>query len=110
MVRIVSATVMWLAAMGGTIVAHPHPNAHVPHWRTLCGRYEHVAAVRGAIERRILARRTRTHRSAVTHARPHYVIRNDSYGHRRECLRSRRAAPNFTIVRSDAKVKHAEPV
>ncbi len=110
MLRVIPATVMWLAAAGAVLSGHHHHKPHAPHWRVMCGRYEHVAAVRDVSELRRRARGHRARQAAASRARAHYVIRNDSYGHRRECIRSRRAGPNFTIVRSDAKVRHAEPV
>jgi cellulose 1,4-beta-cellobiosidase len=64
----------------------------VPHWRLLCHPYEHVAAIRDGDRK------------------PHYVIRNDDYGHKRECIRSHRFTPNFTVVRSEARVARREPV
>ena len=56
----------------------------------LCGSYQHI---------------TTTPDKGVR-----YVIRNDDYGHKEECISNQRDAPNFTVVQSAARVDHAEPV
>ncbi len=57
---------------------------------TLCRRYQHIT-VRNAAGTR-------------------FIVKNDNYGGRRECLVNRGRAPNFTVARSSARSTGTEPV
>ncbi len=46
----------------------------------------------------------------VSSGNAQYVVRNDNYGHDRECLRNSGGAPDFAVVVSGARVEHSEPV
>ncbi len=93
MFRILHVGALLLAVIGGMLSPHVQHAPHrvpIPLWRTLCQPYQHMAA-------------TGTLRSR-------YVIRNDDYGRRGECITGRRSGPGFTVTESGARVAHVEPV
>jgi cellulose 1,4-beta-cellobiosidase len=85
---IVLATVVGLTpATGHHQVKHPHKKVHR---RVLCKPYEHI--------------RTKGKKGIQ------YVVRNDNYGHKRECLVNHDGTANFKVIKQEEKVGHAEPV
>ena len=71
-------------------LAAPRTGQHHSAATLLCGSYEHIVTAG--------ARGTR------------YVVRNDNYGGRRECLRNSSGGPNFAVVASGARRAGQEPV
>lgn len=106
MYRVLSVGLLLVAVTGGTIAAQAQPKvaaqaqpkaaaqaqpkARVTHTNVLCKPYQHI--------------KTRSKKG------PQYIIRNDNFGHKRECLKNRGNGPNFMVTRSGATVRHAEPV
>ena len=95
MSKVLSLSMMALALVGGvasTNAHHPKPHhRHHHHNSLLCKRYQHIA--------------TRASKKG-----PEYIIRNDNYGHRKECIANHAGRPNFRVVKQVEKVGHAEPV
>ncbi len=87
LLKVVSA-----AALGATVAAVASAQARPPssHERVLCRPFQHLttAAGRG----------------------PRYVVRNDTFGHRSECLVNVDDLPDFRISKSGAHGNPAEPV
>src|SRR5579875_2640449 len=86
LLKVVSA-----AALGATVAAVASAQARPPssHERVLCRPFQHLttAAGRG----------------------PRYVVRNDTFGHRSECLVNVDDLPDFRISKSGAHGTPAEP-
>lgn len=84
---VAAAAIVTISTMGtwGT-----QANASEGHSPLLCKRYQHIV-VQGTQHQR-------------------YIVRNDNYGHLRECLANVGGLANFRVVRSGARVSGAEPV
>jgi hypothetical protein len=91
MVRIFTAGITLAVAMSASVLVIGTAQAKDvdPHTSLLCKSYQHIKVTRDGIQ---------------------YVVRNDNYGHVRECLRNRGGSPNFAVVASGARVAHYEPV
>jgi Glycosyl hydrolase family 12 len=87
---LLSAGIFMLAVTGVATPAQAQTSAHARHETLLCKRYQHI--------------RTKNKRARQ------YVIRNDDYGHKHECIRNRDHGPNFTVTREGARVSRAKQV
>jgi len=87
MFRVIPASFILVAVAGAATVQVKGPDQH---HRLLCRPYQHVMTVSSAGVR--------------------YVVRNDNYGHARECISSGDGRPGFVVVRSGARIGQAEPV
>lgn len=95
MSKVLSLSMMAVALVGGVAStnAHPKPQHHHHHHRNsvMCKRYQHIV--------------TRASKKG-----PEYIVRNDNYGHLKECIANHAGRPNFRVVRQEENVGHAEPV
>lgn len=92
MFRILTAGVTAAAVLsGGTIFSDGpgHGSKPDPRAFTLCKTYQHIT---------------------VRHGGAAYIVRNDNYGHDKECLANEGHTANFTVISSGARVRRAEPV
>ncbi len=91
MVRVLAAGITLIAALSVSALIPDTAQAKPinPRMSILCKPYQHIAVTKGGVR---------------------YIIRNDNYGGRAECLRNHDAKPNFSVIKSGAKVGHYEPV
>jgi Glycosyl hydrolase family 12 len=91
MVRIFTAGIALIAAVSTSALATGGAQAKdvAGHANILCRQYQHITVTRGGVQ---------------------YVVRNDNYGHRKECLRNRGRRANFAVVTSAARADRIEPV
>ncbi len=82
---LVAVVVAGAGAVAVHVKAHPDPSPWL-----MCRPYQHVTTASSAGVR--------------------YVVRNDNYGHERECILDRAGRPGFVVVSSAARASHAEPV
>jgi hypothetical protein len=79
------------AVMSATVLVTGSAQARqvAPHTIVLCKAYQHITVTRGGRQ---------------------YVVRNDNYGRKPECLRNQNGTTNFAIISSGARVTRNEPV
>jgi Glycosyl hydrolase family 12 len=75
------------AAQPAAAASAGHP-ARVAPRAVLCGRYQHITTKANGVR---------------------YVVRNDDYGHRGECIATAGRRPDFTVIRSGARIGQYEP-
>jgi hypothetical protein len=84
MLRLFTAGLTLAAAIGMTPTKVPDVQTS-----TICKSYQHILVGQDGMK---------------------YVVRNDNYGHDRECLRNRAGSANFAVVSSGARPARGEPV
>ncbi len=86
-ITLVAGTAVVGAVFTGTVFAHA--KGIDSRDSLLCKSYQHITVSNKGVQ---------------------YVVRNDNYGHLRECLSNNGGAPNFAVVASGARVEQDEPV
>ena len=91
MVRVLAAGITLVTVMSASALSIGTAQAKRidPDTNVFCQSYQHIAVEKHGVQ---------------------YIVRNDNYGGKAECLSNHDGAPNFAVVRSGARVRHYEPV